>query len=161
APGVYTSPPEGIVAVRGECTGKLALTPAASHYLGATTFPYPVVYDCAAKTFTVLKSLPSLIFVADLTLTRHGYYEHLSRFVDNIETGSYFFFDHDGKQIRELAQPDDSKVHDLIARDHDVLMIQYEHSWDTARCGVPAELDVAIIQKDFDSRILWRWSSKG
>jgi hypothetical protein len=161
APGVYTDPPEGIVAVRGECTGRLALAPAASHYLGATTFPYPVVYDCANKTFTVLKSLPGLIFVGDLTLTKEGYYQNLSRFTDKGETGSYFFYDHDGNEIRAVTQPDDPKVHDLIVGDHDVLMIQYAHDWDTARCGVPAELDIAIIQKDFDGRILWKWSSKG
>src|SRR5215471_17677319 len=106
APGVYQSPPEGIVAVRGECSGKLTLTPAASHYLGATTFPYPMVYDCADKTFTVLKSLPSLIFVSDLTLTNDGYYQHLSRFTERGETGSYFFYDRDGNQIREVRQPD-------------------------------------------------------
>jgi len=161
APGVYTSPPEGIVAVRGECTGKLTLTPAASHYLGATTFPYPVVYDCAEKTFTVLKSLPSVIFVSDLTLTKDGYYQHLSRFTEKGETGSYFFYGRDGREIREVKQPDDPKVHDLIVGDHDVTMIQYAHDWDSARCGVPAALDVAIIEKDFDGNILWNWSSKG
>ena len=149
APGVYTSPPEGIAAVRGECTGKLTLTPAASHYLGATTFPYPVVYDCAAKTFTVLKSLPVLIFASDLTLTKDGYYLHLSRFVDGIETGSYFFYDSDGKQIREVTQPADPKVHDLIVGDRDVTMIQYAHDWDSAGCGVPAALDIEIINKEF------------
>lgn len=161
APGVYTSPPEGIAAVRGECTGRLTLAPAASHYLGATTFPYPVVYDCAAKTFTVLKSLPSLVFASDLTLTKQGYYLHLSRFVDQVETGSYFFYDHDGKEIREVTQPADPKVHDLIVGDHDVTMIQYAHDWDTAGCGVPAALDIEIINKDFDGKVLWKWSSKG
>src|SRR3954447_2500822 len=161
APGVYTVPPEGIVAVRGECSGKPTLTPAASHYLGATTFPYPVVYDCAAKTFTVLKSLPVLVFASDLTLTKEGYYLHLSRFVDQVETGSYFFYDHDGKQIREVTQPADPKVHDLIVGDRDVTMIQYANDWDSASCGVPAKLDIEIINKDFDGKVLWKWSSKG
>jgi hypothetical protein len=161
APGVYTSPPPGIAAVHGECTGKLELTPASSHYLGATTFPYPVIYDCAAKTFMILKSLPSLIFASDLTLTKEGYYLHLSRFVDGIETGSYFFYDHDGNKIREVTQPADPKVHDLIAGDHDVTMIQYAHDWNSAGCGVPAALDVEIINKDFDGKVRWKWSSKG
>jgi hypothetical protein len=161
APGVHTSPPEGIAAVRGECTGRLTLTPAASHYLGATTFPYPVVYDCAAKTFTVLKSLPVLIFASDLTLTKDGYYLHLSRFVDGIETGSYFFYDSDGKEIREITQPADPKVHDLIVGDRDVTMIQYAHDWDSARCGIPAALDIEIINKSFDGKEFWKWSSKG
>ena len=90
APGVYSSPPPGIAAVNGECRGRLALTPAASHYLGATTFPYPVVYDCAAKTFTVLKSLPNLIFASDLTLTKEGYYLQESRFVDRVRDRQLF-----------------------------------------------------------------------
>ena len=96
APGVQTELPPGIAAVRGECTGKLALTPAASHYLGATTAPYPLVYDCATKTFTVLKSRPNLTFAADLTLTKEGYYLHETRYVNGVETGGYFFFDQDG-----------------------------------------------------------------
>jgi Arylsulfotransferase (ASST) len=161
SPGVYASPPEGIAAVRGECTGKLTFTPAASHYQGATTFPYPVVYDCAAKTFTVLKSLPSLVFASDLTLTKEGYYLHLMRFVDQIETGSYFFYDHDGNEIREVPQPADPKVHDLIVGDHDVTSIQYAHDWDSAGCGVPAALDIEIINEDLDGKVLWKWSSKG
>src|SRR5260221_513929 len=76
APGVYHSPSPGIAAIKGECTGKLTLTPAGSHYLGATTLPYPLIYDCAAKTFTVLNGLPNLIFASDLTLTKEGYYLH-------------------------------------------------------------------------------------
>src|SRR5437868_3980271 len=86
APGAYAGLPPGIAAVRGECGDKLALTPAASHYLGATTAPYPLVYDCATKTFTVLKSRPNPTFAADLTLTREGYYLHETRFVNGIET---------------------------------------------------------------------------
>jgi Arylsulfotransferase (ASST) len=161
APGVYTEPPPGIAAVRGECTGKLELTPAASHYLGATTVPYPLVYDCAARTFTVFKSLPNLTFAADLTLTREGYYLHETRFDNGIETGSYFFYEHDGNQIREVTQPADLKVHDLIVGDHDVTMIQYAHDWDSAACGVPAALDIEIINKTFGDKVLWKWSSKG
>src|SRR5689334_7481695 len=161
APGVQTELPPGIAAVRGECGGKLALTPAASHYLGATTAPYPLVYDCAAKTFTVLKSRPNPTFVADLTLTKEGYYLHETRFVAGIETGSYFFHDHDGNQIREVTQPADLKVHDLIVGDRDVTLIQYAHDWDSAACGVPAALDVEIINKTFDDKVLWKWSSKG
>ena len=77
------------------------------------------------------------------------------------ETGSYFFYDRDGNQIREVTQPADPKVHDLIVGDHDVTMIQYAHDWDSAGCGVPAALDIEIINKDFDGKILWKWSSKG
>jgi hypothetical protein len=161
APGVQTEPPPGIAAVRGECTGKLALTPAASHYLGASTAPYPLVYDCATRTFTVLKSRPNLTFAADLTLTREGYYLHETRFVKGVETGSYFFFDHDGNQVREVPQPADFKVHDLIVGDQDVTLIQYAHDWDSAACGVPAALDIEIINKTFDDKVLWKWSSKG
>jgi Arylsulfotransferase (ASST) len=161
APGVSTGLPPGIAAVRGECTGKLTLTPAASHYLGATTAPYPLVYDCAAKTFTVLKSHPNLSFAADLTLTKEGYYLHETRFVNGIETGSYFFYDHDGNQIREVTQPADLKVHDFIVGERDVTSIQYAHDWDSAACGVPAALDIEIINRTFDDKVLWKWSSKG
>ena len=148
APGVYTSPPPGIVAVRGECKGKLELTPAASHYRMATTVPYPVIYDCAAKTFTVLKSLPNLTFAGDLTLTDNGYYLHESRFTERGETGS--FYDREGNQIREVPQPADPKIHDLILGTHDVTMIQYAHDWDSAGSGVPAALEVEIIHQDFE-----------
>jgi Arylsulfotransferase (ASST) len=161
APGVYNSPTPGIVAVNGECTGELALTPAASHYQSATTVPYPLVYDCTAKTFTVLKSLPNPTFAGDLTLTNDGYYVQLSRFSERDEIGSYFFYDRDGKEIHEVAQPADPKVHDLIVGDHDVTIIQYAHDWDSAGCGVPAALDIEIINKDFDGKVLWKWSSKG
>lgn len=161
APGVYNSPPPGIVAVNGECSGKLALTPAASHYQSATTVPYPVIYDCAAKTFTVLKSLPNLTFAGDLTLTDNGYYLHENHFTERGETGSYFFYDREGDQIREVPQPADPKVHDLILGDHDVTMIQYAHDWDSAGCGVPAALEVEIINQDFEGKVDWKWSSKG
>jgi hypothetical protein len=161
APGVSTELPPGIAAVRGDCTGKLTLTPAASHYLGATTAPYPLVYDCAAKTFTVLKRHPNLTFAADLTLTKEGYYLHETSFVNGVETGSYFFYDHDGNQIREVMQPEDLKVHDLIVGERDVTSIQYAHDWDSAACGVPAALDIEIINRTFDDKVLWKWSSKG
>jgi hypothetical protein len=161
APGVQTEPPPGIAAVRGECMGRLALTPAASHYLGATTAPYPLVYDCATRTFTVLKSRPNLTFAADLTLTREGYYLHETRFVNGVETGGYFFYDQYGNQIREVTQPADFKVHDLIVGDQDTTLIQYAHDWDSAACGVPAALDIEIVNKTFDDKVLWKWSSKG
>ena len=162
APGVYTSPPPpGIVAVNGECKGKLALTPAASYYRVATTVPYPVIFDCAARTFTVLKSLPNPVFAGDLTLTNEGYYLHESRFTDRGETGSYLFYDRDGSEIREVTQAADPKVHDLIVGDRDVTLIQYAHDWDSASCGVPAALEIEIINKGFDGKILWKWSSKG
>ena len=60
-----------------------------------------------------------------------------------------------------MTQPADPKVHDLIVGDHDVTMIQYAHDWDSAGCGVPAALDIEIINKDFDGKVLWKWSSKG
>ena len=120
------------------------------------TFGHPT-FQVGTKTFTVLESLPSLVFASDLTLTKEGYYLHLSRFVDQIETGSYFFYDRNGNEIREVPQPADPKVHDLIVGDHDVTLIQYAHDWNSAGCGVPAALDIEIINKDFDGKVHWKW----
>jgi Arylsulfotransferase (ASST) len=161
APGTYASPTPGIVSVKGECTGKLTLTPSASHYQIATTYSYPLVYDCASKTFTVLNALPGLILASDLTLTRDGYYLHEMRFADGIQVGSYFFYDRDGGEIRELPQPEDLKVHDMILGDHDATLVRYADDWDSARCGVPAALGVEIVRKSFTGEILWKWSTKG
>lgn len=161
APGVYASPPPGIVSVKGECTGKLTLTPSGSHYQTATTYSYPLVYDCASKTFTVLNSLPNLILAGDLTLTRDGYYLHQIRFADGVQTGGYFFYDRDGKEIRELPQPEDLKVHDMILGDRDATLVRYAEDWDSAGCGVPAALDMEIVKKSLDGEVLWKWSSRG
>lgn len=161
APGVYTSPPPGIASVKGECSGKLTLTPSGSHYQTATTYSYPLVYDCASKTFMVLNSLPHLILAGDLTLTRDGYYLHQIRFTEAGQTGSYFFYDRDGKEIRELPQPKDLKVHDMILGDRDATLVRYAPDWDSAGCGVPAALDVEIVRKSFNGEILWKWSTKG
>jgi hypothetical protein len=161
APGVYASPPAGIVSVKGECSGKLTLTPSGSHYPTATTYSYPLVYDCASKTFTVLNSLPHLILAGDLTLTRDGYYLHQIRFTETGQTGSYLFYDRDGKEMRELPQPEDLKVHDMILGEHDATLVRYAPDWDSAGCGVPAALDVEIVRKSFSGEILWKWSTKG
>jgi Arylsulfotransferase (ASST) len=161
APGVYTSPPPGIVSVKGECSGKLTLTPSASHYQTATTYSYPLVYDCASKSFTVLNGLPNLILASDLTLTNDGYYLHQMRFTERGQTGSYFFYDREGGEIRELPQPEDLKVHDMILGDQDATLVRYADDLDSAGCGVPAALDVEIVRKTFGGRIVWKWSSKG
>src|SRR5258708_33825521 len=123
APGVYTSPPPGIVPVNGECKGKLPLPPAASYYRVATTVPYPVIFDCAARTFTVLKSLPNPVFAGDLTLTNEGYYLHESRFTDRGETCSYLFYDRGGSEIREVTQAAGLTVHDQIERGRPLTLI--------------------------------------
>src|SRR5262245_17186298 len=78
ARGIWETPPPGIDSVKGECTGKLALAPFLPHrHLQAQ--PYPVVYDCASKTFDVLNSHDNIVAVTDLTLMNDGYYMHQSQ----------------------------------------------------------------------------------
>jgi hypothetical protein len=161
ARGTYQTPPPGIDSVKGECVGKLALAPFLPHrYLQAP--PYPVVYDCASKTFEVLNShTNNLVVVADLTLTKDGYYMQQSAITDGLWHGEYYIYDRNGKEIRRLPRPDQPKVHDLILREQDVTYLWYYGDWDAATCRENAPLEFEIVTDDRNGKTLWKWSSKG
>jgi hypothetical protein len=160
ASGIYETAPPGIAAVRGECEGKIAFAPFVPH-LYLQDAPYPVVYDCASKTFQVLPTPDNLVSVADLTLTKTGYYMHESRITDGVWHGEYYLYNRDGKEIGKLPHPDQPKVHDLILRDQDVTYIQYFDDWDAATCRSAAPLEFDIVTEDRSGKTLWKWSSKG
>jgi hypothetical protein len=160
ARGIYKTPPLGIDSVRGECVGKLAFAPFLPR-LFLQAQPYPVVYDCASKTFDVLNSHDNLVVIADLTLTNDGYYMHQSQITDGVWHGEYYLYDHSGKEIGKLPQPDQPKVHDLILRAQDVTYLKYYDDWDAATCSQDAPLEFDIITDDRNGKTLWKWSSKG
>src|SRR5262245_15673577 len=160
ARGIYKTPPPGIDSVKGDCVGKLALAPFLPH-LHLQAQPYPVVYDCASKTFDVLNSHDNLVVVADLTLTNDGYYMHQSQITDGIWHGEYYLYDRSGKEIGKLPQPDQPKVHDLILREQDVTYLKYYNDWDAATCSQDAPLEFDIITDDRKGKTVWKWSSKG
>jgi len=161
APGISTTSPPGIHSVRGECAGRIALTPVVPH-AGAEGRAQPLVYHCLSKKFEILNSGTGVVTLADLTLTRDGYYLHQTSRSGDSQRGGYFFYDHAGKQTGALPRPDDPAVHDLIVRDEDVTYIRYAPDWDSARCrsGAPLELEL-ITERRRDGMALWKWSSKG
>ena len=133
APGIYRTPPPGIHSVRGECAGRIALTPVVP-YAGAEGRAQPLVYHCLSKTFEIVSSGTGVVTLADLTLTRDGYYLHQTSRSGDRQRGGYFFYDSAGKQTGTLPRPDDPAVHDLVVRDEDVNYIRYAPDWDSARC---------------------------
>jgi hypothetical protein len=160
APGIYESPPRGVDSVKGECVGRIALAPMVPEVrVPGTT--YPLVYDCSSKTFEILKSDPDALFVQDLTLTKDGYYLHQSKITDGLWHGGYFFYDHDGRQIRALPRPNDPKMHDIIIDDQQITYLKYTPDWDSARCGYEAPVELEIITESLDGKVLWKWSSPG
>jgi hypothetical protein len=160
ASGIYISPPPGIASVKGKCSGRLALTPFIPHSTDANGHPYAVVYDCAAQTFEVLKAQSDLVDASDLTLTKRGYYLHLSKITDGIWHGGYYWYDHDGNQVDELKRWEVPKVHDLIVRSADRTYLDYSLNEDSGSCrGAPLELDV--ISESMEGKVIWKWSTKG
>ena len=158
-PGEYQKP-LGIDSVKGECVGKIALTPQVPE-LYFKFQPYAVVYDCASRTFEVLKSQKNVVAVEDLTLTKDGYYLHQSKITNGVWGGGYYVYDRSGNEIRELPRPSDPKVHSLIVRDQDVTYLNYFHDWDAATCSQGAPFEFEIITEDRQGNTLWKWPSKG
>lgn len=159
-PGKYQAPPLGIDSVKGECVGKIALTPQVPE-LYFKFQPYAAVYDCAPKTFEVLKSQKDVVAVEDLTLTKDGYYLHQSKIANGVWSGGYYAYDRNGNEIRKLPRPDDPKFHGLIVRDGDVTYLNYFHDWDAATCSHGAPFEFEIVTEDRLGRTLWKWPSKG
>jgi hypothetical protein len=155
-PGIYSTAPPGIHEVRGECRGRIALTPGKPH---ATTdgHPYPLVYDCASRTFAVLNGRSGLRAMADLTLTPDGYYV----FQTDGHRAGYDAYDPAGRHIRALPRPNAPKVHDLIIREGEVMYIKYVPDWNAARCVRAAPLELEIVSENAEGERLWSWSSKG
>ncbi len=160
APGIYSSPPLGIHSVNGECVGKVALTPALPHRHFEFQ-PYPLVYDCASKTFEVLNRPSDLLFIADLTLIDSGYYLHQSQIKNGQWQGGYHFYDRSGKETHRLPRPDSPKVHDLILTSQDITYLHYFNDWDSASCGQGALREFDIVTESLEGKILWKWTSKG
>jgi Arylsulfotransferase (ASST) len=159
APGRYQIPPLGIDSVKGECVGKIALTPQVPEaYLNLQ--PYPVVYDCASKTFEVLERQTDLVALGDLTLTKDGYYLHQSKFTNDVWVGGYYFYGRSGNEILKLPRPDDPKYHSLIVREHDLTYLTYFHDWDAATCSQGAPFEFEIVTEDLQGSTLWKWKSK-
>lgn len=159
-PGIYRALPPGIDSVRGECTGKIALTPAKSDAKFAVQ-PYPLMYDCASKTFKILKSRTTSMFVYDLTLTERGYYMHQSVLGPGVRQGKYVFYDWNGNETGALLRPDHVKVHDTIVHPNHVTYIRYVPDADSANCDRRAPLELQLVTENREGKVQWSWTSKG
>lgn len=161
-PGKYDQPPTGIDSVKGECAGKIALTPTPKFFHGG--YPYAVIYHCSTKTFEILKTNQrgaTLVSLNDLTLTHNGYYLHEGKITNQRWKGEYVFYDVEGNRTRAIEDPRDPKVHDLFVEDTNLTRIRYVPDWDAARCGRAAPLEMEITTEDLNGKILWTWSTKG
>jgi hypothetical protein len=158
-PGKYQTPPTGIDSVRGECVGEIALTPQVPR-LYFKYRPYAAIYDCASKTFEVLKSQDDAASVEDLTLMKDGYYLHQSKLANGAWEGGYYVYDRNGNEIRKFPRPSDPKFHGLILRKHDLTYQNYFHDWNAATCSQGAPYEFEIVTEDRDGTTLWKWASK-
>lgn len=144
--------PPAIQSVKGDCRGRIAITP--SNKQGTTA----LIYHCKDRRFEAVKLKQS---GGDLTLVPGGYYISQNQQSDVLIQGKYTIFRSDGSEKFSLSR-NDLDVHDIIFEDDSVTYLKYVPDRKHSSCfGQDPNSHLEIVQEDFAGKIIWAWSSEG
>jgi hypothetical protein len=144
----YDKFPPSIQSVKGDCKGRIAITPFNEKEVTA------LIYNCKDRKFEAVKHSGG-----DLTLLPDGYYIGKSLQSDVLLEGNYTMYRGDGSEKFSISRQY-LDLHDIIFEDDSVTYIKYIPDTKKSSCfGEVTPVHVEIIQEDYAGKILWRWSS--